>query len=346
MKGRSLSKFLFLLVILLLAALFSIPASKASGSLSGVKVCLDPGHGGSDPGAVNMEFNLYESEINLDVSHGLKRLLEGEGAEVVMTREDDSYKTNSDRYTFCNDQQATTLVSVHTNSVTDPTWDGSMTLYAPSRDPDLARAIHNEMYPFLRNTAPDVDAFRDFGVGKFASGVLFKCNMPAAMMEPLFMSNPAEAALLVQSIYDDDPITSDLSAGCDEFSCRRGEIAQSIYLGVLNYYEDESTPTMHVATIDMSSKQKRDTHFIYSQVVIQDSATNPVPGATVVHTFTLPDGSTYINTGVTEDNGAVIFKVRSELSGQYESAVTSISKTGWVYQPASNLETVETLTLP
>ena len=346
MKGENLSKSLLLLALLLLGAVFSISVSNASGDLTGVKVCLDPGHGGSDPGAVNESFNLRESEINLDVAYGLKHLLVGEGAEVVMTRHDDSYKTNSDRYTFCNDQRATILVSVHTNSVTDPTWDGSMALYAPSRDPDLARAIHDEMYPFLRDTAPEeVAEFRDFGISNFASGVLFKCNMPAAMMEPLFMSHPAEAELLVQSIYD-DPTTGYFSAGCEELDCRRGEIAQAIYLGVLNYYGDESTPTMHVTTINMSSKQRRDTFFITAQVVIQDGAANPVPGATVAHTFTLPDGSTLTNTGVTGDDGATKFKVRSNLTGQYESAVTSISKTGWVYDPASNLETSVILTVP
>lgn len=348
MKGKSYSKSLFLLIFLLSGTLFFIPASKASGNLSDIKVCLDPGHGGSDPGAVNEDFNLHESEINLDVSYGLKHLLEGEGAEVVMTRTDDSYKTNSDRYTFCNDQQATILISVHTNSVTDPTWDGSMALYAPSRDSDLAWAIHDKMYPFLQNSAPDVDVFRDFGVSNFASGVLFKCNMPAAMMEPLFMSHPAEAALLVQSIFDDDtdPVTGNLIAGCEEFSCRRGQIAQAIYLGILNYYGDESTPTMHVATIDMSSNQRKDTFFIYSQVIIQSNSATPIPGATVTHTFTLPDGSTLINTSITGDDGSVTFRLHSELIGQYNSVITSISKTGWIYYPASNLATEATLTVP
>jgi hypothetical protein len=185
-------------------------------------------------------------------------------------------------------------------------------------------------------------------VDNFASGVLFKCNMPAAMMEPLLMSHPAEAALLVQPIYDDydDPVTGDLSAGCKAFSCRRGEIVQAIFQGILNYYGDESTPAMHVATIDMSFLQRKDNFFIYSQVAIQDGAANPVPGTTVAHTFTLPNGSTIIETGITGDDGGVTFKVRSELTGQYESVITSISKTGWVYHPANNLENEDTLTVP
>ena len=106
--------------LLVVAAALTAPTSVAEGKLAGIKVCVDPGHGGSDPGAVNVEFGLQESAINLDVAYGLKSLLERDGAEVVLTREGDDYKTNADRYTYCNEQQATILVSVHTNSVTDP----------------------------------------------------------------------------------------------------------------------------------------------------------------------------------------------------------------------------------
>ena len=45
----------------------------------------------------------------------------------VMTRTGDDYLGNSDRYTFCNAEEATILISVHTNSVVNPDWDGSMT---------------------------------------------------------------------------------------------------------------------------------------------------------------------------------------------------------------------------
>lgn len=331
-----------LLVILIAAAFSAASISAEPTGLNGITVCLDPGHGGSDPGAVNAAFALHESDINLDVSFGLQSLLEEAGAEVVLTRTDDTYLTNADRYTFCNEQEATILVSVHTNSVTYEDWDGSMALYAPSRDADLARAIHEEMYPFLRDTAPaGVEDFRDHGIDNFASGVLFKCNMPAAMMEPLFMSHPAEAALLVEPIYGDDASTCST-----DFACRRGQIAKAIYLGIENYFGDEETPDMHVAAIEMTYKQRKATNFVTSQVTVQDSGGAPVAGATVAHTFTLPNGSSSVQTAVTSDDGATAFKVRSGLSGPYKSAVTSISKTGWLYDPADNLETSEILLVP
>ena len=121
----------FLLLSLPLSAILLIPEAGAEGPLDGRIICLDPGHGGSDPGAINTTYTLEESDINLEVSYGLRYLLEGDGATVVMARTADQYLINSDRYDFCNQQEAYILISVHTNSHTDPTWDGSMTLYGP-----------------------------------------------------------------------------------------------------------------------------------------------------------------------------------------------------------------------
>lgn len=218
------------LVVALLT--LSLPAlTLAQGPLAGQLVCLDPGHGGTDPGAVNDLYGLEEADINLDVAYGLKGLLEYEGASVVMARSDDRHLTNSDRYTFCNAAGATLLISIHTNSVSDATWDGSQTLYFKSADLALAQAVHGAVYEQLLSSAPDLGAFRDFGLRKYASGVLLKSDMPAIMAEPLFMSHPAEAELLVQPIYEQ----GSLSGGCSSLQCRRGQIAQALRSGIVNY---------------------------------------------------------------------------------------------------------------
>ena len=344
MKCRSVILCILSLVVLLLVTHFANPASAATGSLTDTKICVDPGHGGSDPGAIYVDETIYleEADINLDVSYGLKALLEDAGAVVVMTRTDDSSKTNADRYTFCNEEEATILVSVHTNSVTDPTWDGSMTLYAPSADDALAQAIHDVLYPFLRDTAPDPANFKDFGLDNFASGVLFKCDMPAAMMEPLLMSNPDEAALLVEKISGDN---------CAELSCRRGQIAQAIHLGILNYFDVVGPPpepegTMHVGGIDMSHEQKGPNYFVYTKVAIYDNNGSPVTGAAVSVTTTEPSGSSVSNTANTGDNGTVTFKLRSNQTGSYTSAVSNVSKDGWTYDFAANEETDDSHTVP
>jgi N-acetylmuramoyl-L-alanine amidase len=235
---------LYLLVTLSLLLIAAPPQTQA-GTLSGYKICLDPGHGGADPGAVYDDGIVYleEADINLDVAYGLKALLESDGATVVMARTDDSYKDNRDRYTFCNDQQATILVSVHTNSTTDPLRDGSMALYFHADDKVLAQAILDVMYPALKATAPPGVSFTSFGLSKFASGVLLKSDMPAAMMEPVFMSNPDEGLLLTTTMHqvDADGVVVIDSAGnptpnpsCQ--GCRRAQIAGSIHQGILSYF--------------------------------------------------------------------------------------------------------------
>ena len=353
MKYRLVTLCILSVGIVMVLAFLAASNSSATGSLTEETIiCLDPGHGGFDPGAVNSDYNLRESDINLDVSYGLKALLEGDGALVVIARTDDSYKENSDRYDFCNAEKATILVSVHTNSVEDETWDGSMALYFRPHGDDkiLAQAIHDVMYPYLKGTAPDPDNFRDFGLDWFASGVLLRSDMPAAMMEPLFMSNPAEAAMLVQTIYN-DPENSDFSTGCDNYACRRGQIAQSIHQGILHYFDiigpsPEPDGEMHVSDITMWYEQKRSHAFIYTHVLIHDSDGVPVPAVAVSVDISDPNGSLLSYSGNTDENGTVTFKVRTNLSGTFQSTVTDVNKDGWVYDEANNSETSESLVAP
>ena len=78
MKYRLVTLAIFGLGIMLVLSFSVALSSTVTGELVGTIICLDPGHGGSDPGAVNSEYGLRESDINLDVSFGLKKLLEGE----------------------------------------------------------------------------------------------------------------------------------------------------------------------------------------------------------------------------------------------------------------------------
>ena len=335
MKHRSIAWVSLGLIVLILAASVA-PPSWAKGSLSGVKVCLDPGHGGSDPGAVNEVFGLFESQINLDVSFALKGLLEGDGATVVMTRTDDSYLDNSDRYTFCDAEQATILVSVHTNSVDNNTSDGSMGLYVHEDDKALAGAIHETMYPMLRNALPTEELrenFVDFGLVRFNSGVMLKSDMPAAMMEPLFMSNEYEAGLL-QQVIDGD---------CPDLSCRRGQIAQALHQGILDYFD--SLGNMHVELVEMWAGDKGPSTFVYTEVTIYDQHRNPISGAVVSLETTQPKGPVVSQTGMTGADGTVTFQLRAKALGTYESTVTDVSMSGWNYTAGANEMTGATLIL-
>lgn len=274
---------LALAFVLLIAA----PAhTQENPPLSGQKICLDPGHGGSDPGAVYSATTIYleEADINLDVAYGLKALLESGGAEVTMTRTGDTYLTNSDRYTFCNDWAATILISVHTNSVEDPTWDGTQTLYFKREDKVLARAIHDVLYPQLKKTAPVESDFADFGLRRYASGVLLKSDMPAAIMEPLFMSHPKEAELLVT------PIEIDSDGAIRNPDCRRAQIAQAVHAGILVYVaSNEPTPgpggNMHVGDLDGAASGRKTWWKARVTITVHDDLDHLVADATVSGTW-------------------------------------------------------------
>lgn len=225
------------MLALLLALAPTAPAYGAN-LLANRTICLDPGHGGADSGAYFAALDLRESDINLDVAYRLAALLKSAGATVVMTRTGDQGLTESGRAAFCNRVQATILVSVHTNSFTAPEPNGVLTFYgkrSASEDIRLAQALHATMAPSLRRGSAQPEIFVDYGVRRYGAGVLRRSAMPAALLEPAFMSNPAEAGLLAIPIYT--AAGSDvLNPGCADFTCRRAQIAQAAYEGILAYF--------------------------------------------------------------------------------------------------------------
>lgn len=209
-------------------ALANLPLARAAAvdPVVGKKICIDAGHGGTDPGAVNGA--LREADINLDVARGLEAAWKARGAAVVMTRTGDQTRSSNDRYTKCNSAAADILVSVHTNSVADPKPDGTMTIYFSPDDRVLASYLQQWMYPALSAGVPSTTTFTNCGLKKDALGVLLKSKMPSATVEPVLMSNPWEATRLTPTISDcPNALSTD---------CRRAQIAQAIIDGVDMYF--------------------------------------------------------------------------------------------------------------
>jgi N-acetylmuramoyl-L-alanine amidase len=207
------------IAVLALLALF-LPNVSPVQAGTGKLVCIDPGHGGNT-GAYNSTYGLWEDEINLDVSYLLKDLLLNNGYQAGMTRTDNATNpSNNDRYTYCNNIAADILVSVHTNSSTNTEIDGTMTLQFKKIDKPLAASLHQSIYAALNNVSW---TFSDYGLDTYASGVLLKSKMPAAMLEPVLMSNSGEAELLLEP-----------------GGARRQAIAQAIFDGIQNYFANQS----------------------------------------------------------------------------------------------------------
>ncbi len=100
-------------------ATFRNPVSLAEGDkpLSGKTIILDAGHGGNETGASgpNAEFN--EKIINLNVVLALRDILNNYGANVILTREDDSTVVINERLILLNKIEPDLCVSVHQNSM-------------------------------------------------------------------------------------------------------------------------------------------------------------------------------------------------------------------------------------
>jgi len=118
----------------------------AASSVTGHKIVIDAGHGGSEPGSMECS-GLSEADANLQVANLLKAKLKVDGATVYMTRDSDEYLTNRDRYTYANNTDGEILVSIHFNGSTDTGINYTQGLYAKwQKDIDLASTIHNQLF--------------------------------------------------------------------------------------------------------------------------------------------------------------------------------------------------------
>lgn len=168
---------------------------------TGTKVIvIDPGHGGSDPGAV-ATYNgsaIYEKNLNLPIALAARDELIAHGYTVLMTRTTDTDVSLSARYLLANNNNATCFVSVHCNSTTSGTVKGTTCIYPNnhhiSTSKLLADIVHDNVLRYtalVSYTAPYQDV-RDLAV-------LRNTTMPAIITETGFMSNSSDLAYLVNS---------------------------------------------------------------------------------------------------------------------------------------------------
>jgi hypothetical protein len=103
---------------------------------------------------------------------------------------------------------------------------------------------------------------------------------------------------------------------------------------------------MHVGPIDMSCRASRNKFTVSARTEILDGAGIGVAEATVTIRWTLPDQSTADQQAPSNGKGAVSFKITGTQAGTYQFCVMDVVKPGWVYDPAANTETCDTLAVP
>jgi N-acetylmuramoyl-L-alanine amidase len=154
-------------------------------------VGIDPGHGGSDPGALNEQVGVREKDITLDIGRRLARLLKQSGVAVSMTRQDDRRLEKSERIRFVSRGEADVFVSIHCDAIAGRRdWTGITTYYHGSRAAGRALAAALQSRLPQATGLPDRGIRSDFtrfpGEGFY---VLRTARMPAVLIECGYVSH-------------------------------------------------------------------------------------------------------------------------------------------------------------
>ena len=162
------------------------------------KVVIDPGHGGSDPGAVGIN-GLRETDIVLEVSKSVSEFLTNKGVKTILTRNFERTLDLQPRVTKANNSQANAFVSIHANATRGKRKDvnGLETYYYSGyKRYSLAKNIQKKILIFSPQSP-------DRGVRRARFYVIRKTSMPAALVEIGFVTGMYDADLLRQKAYRD-----------------------------------------------------------------------------------------------------------------------------------------------
>ncbi len=215
------------------------------------KIVIDPGHGGHDTGTIGPN-GLLEKDVVLDVARRLGRLLETRlGAEVIYTRQDDTFIPLETRTAIANRERADLFISIHANSSRDSDARGVETYYlnftsspealeVAARENAVSEKSIHELQDLVKKIAlkEKIDESREFagdvqqslygglsldnagirnrGIKKAPFIVLIGANMPSILAEISFVSNPTDERKM-------------------ETAEHRQRIAESLYRGVSKY---------------------------------------------------------------------------------------------------------------
>ncbi len=174
------------------------------------KILLDPGHGGQShlPGYKRGPTGVREAEVNLRVANYLKALLEEAGAEVYLTRYNDSFVSLEARAQMADSLKVDFMISLHHNASGNPSTNFVSVYYhkRPDLSPvsmDLARYVYQSLVDGLRlpQLSP-LGLHSDQLIYPDGFGLLRRTNVPAILCESSFHSNPEEEQRLTDRDYN------------------------------------------------------------------------------------------------------------------------------------------------
>ena len=188
-------------------------------------IVIDAGHGGDDPGKIGINGTL-EKDVNLNIAHKLKILLESQGYEVIMTREtgDGLYQPGTrnmkveDMHNRCEiitKAMPVFTVSIHQNSYPEEYVKGAQVFYyGQSKEGEaLAKKIQSSLVSYLDPKNHRVEKANE------SYYLLKKTPTPTVIVECGFLSNSEEAELLNTEEYQE-------------------KVAWAVMMGVIQYLNE------------------------------------------------------------------------------------------------------------
>lgn len=159
--------------------------------LTGLRVMIDVGHGGFDPGAVGEDVDgneVLEAKCNLELALVLKQELESAGATVIMNRDTDIRLTLTERLTFLKEQKPDLCICIHQNSLDKQyAWyNGCEVSYFTPYSMELAKYINENTKESGVYNSSKLMFFYSYFVTRMT-------NCPLVLMENGYISNPEEA---------------------------------------------------------------------------------------------------------------------------------------------------------
>lgn len=184
-------------------------SSSRGGALSGLTIVVDAGHGGHDGGTVGTR-NTLEKHLNLEVASKLASKLRANGANVVLTRDSDTYLSLPTRVSISHQYAADAVVSIHHDAHADRSVRGFTTYYSNDFQKPLADAINGGLKQQI--TLPNRGTqYGDYYITR-------ENTRHAVLVELGYLSNGSEEQILRSSQFQE-------------------QAAYGLYIGLLNYFK-------------------------------------------------------------------------------------------------------------
>ncbi|RHW46042.1 N-acetylmuramoyl-L-alanine amidase [Bombilactobacillus bombi] len=187
------------------------PIKSAATKISEATIVIDPGHGGSDTGALTTNQKHYEKTYTLDTAQRLQKQLQQAGANVILTRKGDSDMDLASRARLANKLNADVFISLHFDSTSDKSQATGVTTYyySEKKDQPLAQNIQRQ---FKHLALPS----RGTRFGNFE--VTRENEQPAILIEGGYLNNKKDYKQIANPTY-------------------RQKLADCILQGLMDYFK-------------------------------------------------------------------------------------------------------------